>query len=378
MMVATVVVTVFAVLAADLIEEFSISRAQIGLLVTVASVGAGLVAPVLGSLADRIGGKATTLITLALSAGGLAAVSGARNYVLLALAACLTGIAQATTNPATNKLIADHVPVQRRAFVTGIKQSGPQIASFVAGVVLPGAALAFGWRRAVLGVVAAPVLIAVAAAVLLPSDRTVRTTAEQRRAASIPREIFGLALFGFLIGSGGTAVFTYLPLFAHERAGLSTTTAGALTSVVGLAGIAGRLVWARAAERRFGSRKALGLITACALVSVAILIEVPSIGASWLWVVAAGLGLSSSSWNSVGMLAVIRRAPAHGAGRASGIVQSGFLVGVGVGPPLFGRSVDLLGTYTPGLVGVAALFVLAGVVTLVRLRPSGPAGAPVR
>src|SRR5207237_10888387 len=42
------------------------------------------------------------------------------------------------------------------------------------------------------------------------------------------------------------------------------------------------------------------------------------------------------------------------AGRASGVVLVGFSLGLMSGPPLFGGSVDLTGSYAPGFIGVIA------------------------
>ena len=56
-------------------------------------------------------------------------------------------------------------------------------------------------------------------------------------------------------------------------------------------------------------------------------------------------GLSSSTWTSVGMLAVMLGAGPARSGRASGIVMFGFLTGLGVAPPLFGWTVDRTGSY---------------------------------
>jgi MFS family permease len=85
-------------------------------------------------------------------------------------------------------------------------------------------------------------------------------------------------------------------------------------------------------------------------------------GPAWLlWVGAVIAGVSSSSWNSVGMLSVIDKAGEERSGRASGVVMLGFLAGLGVAPTLFGWMVDRTDSYTPmwltsmGSLGLAAL-----------------------
>ena len=81
---------------------------------------------------------------------------------------------------------------------------------------------------------------------------------------------------------------------------------------------------------------------------------------TWVvWVSAIVAGVSVFSWTSVGMLAVIEVLPAALAGRGSGAVYFGFISGFGVGAPLFGWSVDALGVYAPGWLGITTLFALA-------------------
>ena len=71
------------------------------------------------------------------------------------------------------------------------------------------------------------------------------------------------------------------------------------------------------------------------------------------------------------MLAVMDEAGMERAGRASGIVMLGFLIGLGIGPPLFGRSIDSTGSYDfMWMVSIGA-FLLASAVALLwsRLAP---------
>ena len=65
------------------------------------------------------------------------------------------------------------------------------------------------------------------------------------------------------------------------------------------------------------------------------------------------------------MLAVMHDAGTEAAGRASGRVMFGYLIGLGVAPPLYGRTVDVTGSYVTmwwiaiGAFAAAALLVLA-------------------
>jgi hypothetical protein len=68
-------------------------------------------------------------------------------------------------------------------------------------------------------------------------------------------------------------------------------------------------------------------------------------GIGWMWLGAIVFAVSASSWTVVGALAVIAIGGISSAGRASGIVWFGFLGGFGIGPPLFGFTVDQTGSY---------------------------------
>ena len=122
--------------------------------------------------------------------------------------------------------------------------------------------------------------------------------------------------------------------------------------------------WGRMAEAVFGTDRSLRIMAALGVGAAVILVF--SEAASWLvWPGAALTGLSVSSWNTVGMLAVIEEVPVTLAGRGSGVVLLGFLTGLGLGAPLMGWSVDVSGSYRPGWSVVGALFVVGYLV----LRP---------
>lgn len=361
MAAATFALVVFGVLAADLIEEFGVDRWQIGALVTASALAGAAASPFLGRVTDRVGARRATIGTLVISSLALGSVAVAPVFLLLVTAALMTGIAQGASNPATNKLIALHVAPGRQGVITGIKQSGVQMGTFLGGLLLPLGAAAFGWRGAVAAFAVVPGLAAVGALLTAPHDPPPLETSGESPPASIPSSIRRLAIYGFLLGAGGTTIFTYLPLFAREALGLSAGAAGAAVALTGFVGIAARIAWGRAAEIRLGSGRSLRWIGWLAALAGALLALAPAVPAL-VWPAAVITGLSASSWNSVGMLAIIQTVPPVLAGRASGTVLLGFLSGLGLGAPAFGWSVDVLGTYTPGWIVVIGLFVTGALV----------------
>jgi MFS family permease len=72
------------------------------------------------------------------------------------------------------------------------------------------------------------------------------------------------------------------------------------------------------------------------------------------------LGGGAVAWNAVGMLAVMDFSPHGLVGKGTGLVLFGFLLGLAIGPPIMGYSVDTLGSYAPGWLAAAGLLAVAG------------------
>ena len=374
---STFAFTTFSVLSTPLLETFDIDRWQLGALVTAAATLGAVLSPPVGRVADRIGGRNALLTTLALSAASLAAIAAAPAYLLIVAGALVAGAAQAGANPSTNKLIGMHGDAGNRGTLTGIKQAGVQVGVFLGGALLPLGATTIGWRQTLLVAATLPLLGLLAARRLLPADLPddvgdVPSTDPHLGTVRSPF-LRRLATYGFLLGTGWSAVFTYLPDYGQHALGWSPAVTGLLVSAAGICGIAGRIGWSRLAERRLGSPTTLLVIATISVAAVAAVLAAPAVPAL-LWLGAAALGGSSGSWNSVGMFAIIERLPQRAAGGASGIVMFGFLIGLGLGAPVFGWSVDVTGTYTVGLLATAAVHVLGVGLALALRRSDAGAG----
>jgi MFS family permease len=132
-----------------------------------------------------------------------------------------------------------------------------------------------------------------------------------------------------------------------------------------------RIAWARHAERHHAYRSSLLVISLLAVLASLALLGAGA-GVWWLiWVAAVLTGVGPSSWNSVGMLGLIVFTGPRAAGHASGVILFGFLIGLGIGPPLFGWMVDASGSYA-GVWTLSLLSAVAGSLVMVAWKPPHP------
>ncbi|MFD7978422.1 MFS transporter [Streptomyces sp. NPDC059071] len=170
-----------------------------------------------------------------------------------------------------------------------------------------------------------------------------------------------LAAFSLFLGAGIASVNTYLALFGAQRLGMGPTMAGVLVAVLGVAGIGGRVGWARAATPGrapwLPAGLAGGAVLAAVFLAAAVRVE------PLVWPAAVAVGVFAVSGNAVSMVLVMQRSAPGRAGQDSALVAAGFFAGFAVGPPLFGLLAERA-RYGRGWLLVAVEFAVAGAVAL--------------
>lgn len=343
---ATLTGGVLGILGPFLLDELGISRAELGWLITFNTFSGALLSVGIGGFTDRIGAFAGLALLGAASASALILYATSRSFALIALGAVFGGISQSFANPVTNKLIALHVEYGARGVVTGVKQSGVYLMVTIAGIAVPAGDLAFGWRPTLLIFAGAAVGFTASGLAILPNDRKVVAPEHRTRPTGpIDPAVWWLTAYGFMHGAVGGFSFLF-PLYATEALGRSEQFAGFVVSVSAVGALVGRIVWARAAEVRLGYSTPLLAMAGTAMVAVGLILSSQT-GPVWLALVGGvAFGASTNSWNSVGMLAVTNLSGSAGAGRGTGIILTGFLAGLGVGPPILGWILDQTDSYT--------------------------------
>ena len=358
--VASVVTFIIGALAPFMVAELGLSRTSLGLLATGMIGVAAVLSPLAGYLVDRLGGRPMLLLIFAATAAGLLGMAAAGSYGWLIAGAAVAGIGSAMGNPATNQLISRYVPRGSQGSVIGVKQSGVQGATFLAGLLLPSLGAALGWRRA-MAVSALPVLLGLGGTLLIvPAAPPVPGAERRERGAGHTALVARLTVYGCLMGIGVSALGSYAVLYGVEVLGLSASAGGLAIALLGLAGVVSRIVWARRIVRGAPASVSLVLMAAGGAVSVALIWLAQDAGSWLLWAGALGFGATATAWNAVGNLVLVRALPAAVAGRMAGILQGGFYAGFAAGPAGFGLLVDATGSYGAGWSMVIVALVTAG------------------
>jgi predicted MFS family arabinose efflux permease len=368
-MASSVIATAtYSVVAPVLLDDLGIGRSTYGILVAVSSGVGAVASPLMGRLADRLSPAFGLRLVFAIAVLSAIWVASARSLTVLFAATILAGLANAMGNPATNRLIARTKYLHIRGWLVGVKQSGTQVAFFLAGAMLPAVAIQWGWRTAFVAVAAVPAIgLAVSATKeLLDDSPELSPDSLQGRDCYIgPRRVLPavrlVAAYGAFMGLASGAVMTFLPLYTHEVLRAPVTTGGLLVAAMGLTGMAARILWAQLVERTRQYGRLLLLLGIVAAGSTVLIGAGIWLGIGTVWIGAILAGGSLIAWNAVGMLAVMHMTPERGIGRASGVVGLGFLGGLTLSPILAGQVLDLTDSYFIVWIGATACTVVSGI-----------------
>ena len=361
MALSTLTFFALAVAASELQDEFGITKFEIGLLGAVNTLVGGLFAPTAGRLSDQLGGKVSIGLTLGISATSAATLALAPTYILLLAAAAFAGFAQGWGNPACNKAIATGIEASRRGITTGIKQSGVQAGVFLAGFLVPWMIGVSGWRSSMwlVAVLSLISLLGLPLITELSSDTVVANPASDSQVAEqgngrLPPFVTQVAIYGFLLGLVGGGLGRFLPLFAEEEVGLSLANAGRVFGLQGLVAIPCRLASGVALDRGVSARKLLLWMGVGGAGAIALILAATE-ASSLLWIGTIIGGMTLGSWNTAANLSMIRQPES---GRATGRLILGFLIGLTIGGPLVGWSIDSFNSYSPAWIASAVIALL--------------------
>ena len=360
-------------LAPELQADLDFSRAQIGLLTALVSVGASLVSRRAGRLTDSVGPAPVLGLSLVLFAAAFGVVAAAPTALALMAAVFVAGFGYGGINPPTNVVIAGQM-TRRIGFFMSVKQTGVPVGGFLAGLVLPPVALALSWRWA-FGLSAAVALAVAASTVLLRGAAVLRVSGAPGGNGPSRRERAAIGVYGFVMAGAQWVFLAYFVLYLTQRGGWSLRSAGLALSLATASSVGGRLVWGWLSDR-LGGR--VGVLVAASAIAVGMLaLLAVGVEGAGVWPIAAVTGATLVGWNGAFHALIADRAGPGGLGRSSGEVMTLVFGGSVCLPPLLGLVSERLNSWAflwalaAGLVGVAGLALWGGL-----RRAAAPEPAP--
>ena len=322
-------------------QQLNVGYVELGFALTVFAVVSGLTQAPIGYLADHLGARKILLIGLCLGGGALIALGLHLSYSSLVASAALLGLANSVYHPANYAILSAHMNDARmgRAF------SVHTFAGFLGGAVAPAIMAALVATTGGHGaLIAAGAIGPIVALLLLGVGITDARAADKRTSGDgAPRQnvitpaLIVLTIFFLLLSlsNAGISNFGVVALMSGYGATFSAANL-ALSAYLG-ASAAGVLAGGFLADltKRHGQ-----VAAACFAVNAAILLLIAAVSLPQLLLLAAmGLAgfLSGVIAPSRDMM-VRNAAPAGAAGRAFGIVSTGFNIGGIISPLLFGWS----------------------------------------
>jgi MFS family permease len=324
-------------------EQLGVGYIELGFALTVFAVISGLTQAPMGYLADHVGARKVLLIGLALGGGALIMLGLHLSYGWLIASAVLLGVANSVYHPADYAILAAHMDEARMGRAFSIHTFAGFLGGAVAPAIMAGLVATTGGHGALIVAGAVGPLVALLLMVAgIPdasaADRKVDGVHPPQQNVMTPA-IIVLTIFFMLLSLSNAGIGSFGVVALMNGYGESFSAANvALTAFLGFSAV-GVLAGGFLADHtsRHGQVAALCFAINAAIVFVIAAVNLPSL------LLTAAMALAGFFGGVIAPsrdMMVRNAAPPGAAGRAFGIVSTGFNLGGIVSPLLFGWIMD--------------------------------------
>lgn len=325
-------------------EEFGLSLAGLGAVLTAALLGSGVALIAAGKAVDRFGARATTLAGSALAVAGITAAafapSGAALFVLLVV----SGVGMAAIPIAGIGSVFRVFEPARRGWALGVRQMAVPAGGVIGASLLPAFDALGGARLALLFCAGAGAVTGLVFALVAGDIRPLaRPQAGLRRIWKTPgiQRLLVVAAFYIVVLQ---ALLAYTVPAARD-AGLSPFLAGATFFAVNITAGVARVVWGLLADRGGGTRRVQMLISAGWVATAGGVLFALSLHVSALVVIPAAIlfAFGALGWNALVYVAAGERAAPELAGQSVAVAATLVFVLSAVSTPPMGALAEHAG-----------------------------------
>ena len=369
-------IAIFPVIAPHLAQMLGVDASWVGYQMSILFGAAMLTSGFVGTVVLRWGACRAMQCSLWLSAAAMVAGLSGHLYVM-PLVAVLAGASTALAAAGAAHLLFRFGPPKHRNLIFSIKQTGVPLGWATIALVAPVLTVVFSWRVSLLAVL----LYSVAGALLMERWRRHWDDDRNPRAAAQTNMLTGvvvmwryptlryLAMAGFFFSFVQLCLGSFTVNLLVQEAAYGLVAAGAMLSLVQVAGMAGRLVFGWIADR---SGRAIAVLVLTSLIAAAGCLASMFISGSWPMPALAAFyvlfGIVAYGWNGVMHAQIARLSPPGMVSVATGGMMVWVFGGILVGPALFAATYRWIGSYTTTFGVLAAVAVASAVLAVFALR----------
>lgn len=360
---ANVFINGAAFLIPTLHTERGLDLAAAGLLSSMPSIGMVFTLIAWGYVVDRIGERTVLALGSALTAAGAFAAASVHSLVGVGAFLLLGGMAAASSNSASGRLVVGWFPSHQRGLVMGIRQTAQPLGVGLGALVIPRLSENHGVSVALLfpAVLCAVSTVVCAVAVKNP-PRPARAEADEHQLANPYRgssTLWRIHAVSVLLVAPQVVVWTFTLVWLMTERGWSAGSAGLLVTLAQVLGAAGRIAagrWSDVARSRLRPIRVIALAAAASMGLLALTDWLDSPISVAMVIVAS---LVTVSDNGLAFTAIAEIAGPFWSGRALGTQNTSQLLTAGVAPPVFGALI--------GVTGYAAAFAVCALFPLIAI-----------
>ena len=370
---AMLVIALFATLSANVFingaafliptlhTSMGLDLAKAGLVSAMPSFGMVVTLIAWGYVVDRVGERFVLSAGSALTAAAAVAAASSHSLITVGLFLFLGGMAAASSNSASGRLVVGWFPPHQRGLVMGIRQTAQPLGVAAGALVIPRLAQAHGVGVALLfpAIVCGVAALVCAVAVTDPprpprAEAPAQHLANPNRGSAVLWRIHAVSV---LLVVPQCVVWTFTLVWLITDRGWSAQNAGLLVMVAQILGALGRIAAGRWSDRMGSRLRPIRMIAGGAALSMLVLALTDALGSPLSIAVMVVASVITVVDNGLAFTAIAEIAGPFWSGRALGAQNTSQLLAAGLTPPVFGALIGVLGY--PVAFAVCALFPVA-------------------
>ena len=344
---ANVFINGIAFLIPTLNSDFGLDLATAGLVSAMPKFGMVPTLIAWGYVVDRAGERFVLWTGSALTAAAALGAALSHSLWLIAALLFLGGMAAASSNSASGRLVVGWFPPEQRGLAMGIRQTAQPLGVGLGALVMPQLGQAYGVGAALLFPAAVCAVAAVLCAVAVTDPpRPARAEAPAADLANPyrgSRVLLRIHAVSVLLVVPQAVVWTFALVWLMSEHGWSAGAAGTLVMATQLLGALGRVAAGRWSDRMGSRLRPIRIIAATAAASMLLLSLTDGLGPAFnigLLIVASVVTVTD---NGLAFTAIAEIAGPFWSGRALGAQNTTQLLTTGLTPPMFGALITATG-----------------------------------